>query len=473
MKSAIIRDEQVATKADQLASRLFFSLTVLFVAFIAAASLTPGEIRASFLREGIGAWFKQLPPLGEIFTYHDIRDIATNVLLYMPLGVFLSLAVSWNKPRFLTPWLLAGPGVSFSMEMIQEYIGRFSDPVDLVTNSTGFLIGFWIVVIATRRFALRPSAFLGIDDLRDLDQKTKTIASLRFLYICVYFIVALLPFDFSVRLSQVYSQLFDEGGATKKIILDPLHHLKTWWDGGGLKLIFELMGLMPVAILTSLMDGLKKRLNVLSPIYICFILVSLTEISQLFILSRTSDIVMFPIALIAGVLGWKAVDTWLKILDTQQESTEHSAIDRNKIILVALAAYCLIVCLLAWAPYQFEIHPKVVFGKMVYESNLVPFKAHFEVRSIGSAVDIVKEIGIYIPMGLLITLLINNRYRNMNRLKLVILAGLFCGVFGVFTELSQAACVGRYVDVTDMFLAGVGGIIGSALFRLFSGESPQ
>ncbi|MCK4775495.1 MAG: VanZ family protein, partial [Candidatus Krumholzibacteria bacterium] len=235
------------------------------MAFIAAASLTPGEIRASFLREGIGAWFEQLPPLGEIFTYHDIRDIATNVILYMPLGVFLSLAVSWNKPRFLTPWLLVGPSVSFSMEMIQEYIGRYSDPVDLITNSAGFLIGFWIVVIATRRFALRPSAFLGIDDIRDLDQKTKSIASLRFLYICVYFIVAILPFDVSVRLSQVYSQLFAEGGATKKIILDPLHHLKTWWDGGGLKLIFELMGLMPVAILTSLMDGLKKRLNVLSP----------------------------------------------------------------------------------------------------------------------------------------------------------------------------------------------------------------
>ncbi len=110
---------------------------------------------------------------------------------------------------------------------------------------------------------------------------------------------------------------------------------------------------------------------------------------------------------------------------------------------------------------------------MAYESNLVPFKAHFEVRSIGSAIDIVKEVGIYVPMGLLITLLINNVYRNMKRLKLVILAGLFCGVFGVFTELSQAACVGRYVDVTDIFLAGVGGIIGSALFRLFSGESRQ
>jgi VanZ family protein len=469
----MIRDDQVATKADQLASRLFFSLTILFVAFIAAASLTPGSFRASFLKDGVGGWFNQFPPLGEIFSYHDIRDIATNVMLYMPLGVFLSLALSWKRPRFITLWLLVGPAVSFAMEMIQAYIGRFSDPVDLVTNTTGFLLGFWMVVIATRRFSLRPSAFLGIDDVPDLDQKTKSIASLRFLYICVYFIVALLPFDVSVRISQIYSQLFADSGETKRIILDPLHHFKTWWDGGGLKLIFELLGLMPVAILTALMDGLKKRLNVLSPIYICFILVSLTEISQLFILSRTSDIVMFPIALIAGVLGWKAVDTWLKILDTRQYSTEHSAIDRNKVILIALAAYCLIVCLLAWAPYQFEIHPRIVFEKMAYESNLVPFKAHFEVRSIGSAIDIVKEIGIYVPMGLLITLLINNRYKNIRRLKLVILAGLFCGAFGVFTELSQAACVGRYVDVTDIFLAGVGGIIGSALFRLFSGESRQ
>jgi glycopeptide antibiotics resistance protein len=93
---------------------------------------------------------------------------------------------------------------------------------------------------------------------------------------------------------------------------------------------------------------------------------------------------------------------------------------------------------------------------------------HFAVRDIGSAVDLVKETGIFVPLGLLIMMLLQNSPRRLDRVQMIILVGIACAAFAVFTELSQAACVGRYIDVTDIVLAGIGGMAGSILIKLFS-----
>lgn len=451
-----------------MAARLFFLLAVLFIGFIAVASLTPiNDANVSFRARG-GGWFGSWPSLKDIFSYHDLRDISTNVLLYVPLGVFLSLAVSWRRTKSLPLWLIIGTAVSLSMEFIQAYVGRHPDPIDIATNTCGYLLGFIMVVVAVRHIGLRPSSVLGIGAGRDLSENAKAIASLRFLYICIYFIVALVPFDISVRLSQVYSQLFDGDLETRKIILDPFHHFANWWNGGGLRLFLHLLGLMPLAVLTALLDVYKRRSNPFSPIYVCVVMAFLSESSQLFVLSRTSDIVMLPLAALAGWLGWKLVQAWGKISNVRGDYMMKKDADRKRIIFIAIVFYGAIICLLSWAPYQFEYHPEIVIQKIKYESNLIPFKMHFEVRDIGSAVDLVKEAGVFIPLGLLVTMLILNWHGRIDRVQALLLAGIACAAFAVFTELSQAACVGRYIDVTDIFLAGIGGMAGSTLFKLFS-----
>jgi glycopeptide antibiotics resistance protein len=388
--------------------------------------------------------------------------------LYLPLGLFLSLAVSWRRPRFITVWLVAGTVVSFSMEMIQAIIGRHSDPVDVMTNTTGFVLGFWMVVVAIRGFGLKPSVFLGIGPEEDLDQKTQAITALRFLYICVYFIVALVPFDISVKVSQIYGQLFDNGTGTRRILLDPFYHFRQWQTGGGLRLLLELLGLMPVAVLTSLLGSLKRRASIFVTISVCLILAGLSEAAQLFIMSRTSDILMFPLAVIAGILGWRISLIWINISTGQGSHPDSNYSNRINMSLLAVGGYTLVVCLLAWAPYNFEIDLKEILHKIRHDSNLLPFKLHFDTRSIGSAVDMVKEAGIFIPMGLLLTLYLSLRFGALTRTWLLILAAAGCLAIGAGVELSQAACLGRFIDVTDILLAGAGGLAGSALFRLFS-----
>jgi glycopeptide antibiotics resistance protein len=461
-----------ATKADLLASRLFFTLTFVFIVFVAIASLTPGQSSIPSLQKWKVVWLNLFTSPGKVFSYHNLRDIATNVLLYLPLGLFLSLAVSWRRPRFFTFWLAAGTVISFSLEMIQVNIGRHSDPVDVMTNTTGFVLGFWMVVVAIKSFGLRPSAFLGIGPAETLDQQTQSITALRFLYICAYFVVALVPFDISVKASQVYAQLTDKYTGTQRIVLDPFYHFRHWQTGGGLRLLLELLGLVPMAVLTTLLGSLKRRPSIFAAISACLILAGLSEAAQLFIMSRTSDMVMLPLAVIAGILGWRISLIWINMTTAPAGDSANNRADRINLSLLALGAWTLIVCLLAWAPYNFEIFLKEILDKIRNDSNLIPFKLHFDSPGIGSALDMVKEAGIFIPMGLLLTLYLSLRFGALNRTGLMIITAVGCVIIGTGVELSQAACVGRYIDVTDILLAGAGGLAGSALFRLFSRERP-
>jgi glycopeptide antibiotics resistance protein len=394
-------------------------------------------------------------------------------LLYIPLGLFLCLAIVHRKSRFISPWLLVGPLVSLTMEIGQMFIGRFPDVVDLVTNSFGYVIGYWVVVAAVRSYGLSPSVLLGINAEEEQDAKTQSIAAFRFIYVCIYSLIALLPFDVSVSLTNIYAQLFPNDQGTTRIILDPLYHFSRWEDSG-IKLTLELLGLVPVAALTGLLGAIRGRPSVFAAINASVFLVAFCEVAQVFLLSRTTDIIMIPVAIIAGILGWALARVWFGLQDI--EESRH-AVERQSAwrpLVAALIGYALVITFFAWSPFRFELDPVTVAKKIVYESNLIPFKEHFSTRSLGSAIDIVKEVGLFIPFGVLFGYLLFEVLPGLSRGKVVLLSSLVSMGFATFTELSQAVCIGRYIDITDIFLAGAGGLSGAVLLRLFRfGKSAQ
>jgi glycopeptide antibiotics resistance protein len=454
-------------KSDRLVQRVFLGLTVLFIVFIIYASWTPGSQRFNGERKQ----FAGIEELSEIFRIHDLRDIATNVLLYMPLGAFLALALARRKLRFVSPWLFAGLAVSLTMEVGQMFIGRHPDVVDLITNSAGYAIGYWLVVAGVRFYGLNPVVFLGLDSDEEQDVKTQSIAAFRFIYICIYALIALLPFDVSVSLSRIYEQLLPDDEGRLRIILDPGYHL-TYWQNDGLKLTLELLGLLPMAVLTSFLNGVRGRLSVFTSIYMCVLLAVVCELCQIFIVSRTTDIVMIQLAVIAGILGWVLVKVWFN-LQNVEATREQAETGKNwRPLAVALVGYALIIVFFAWSPFQFETDLRSVAGKVIHDSNLIPFKEHFETRSLSSAIDIVKEVGLFVPFGVLLAFLLFEIMPGASRWKVVLWAGVISGCFATFTELSQAVCIRRYIDITDIFLAGFGGVCGAVLLELFrSGQS--
>ena len=89
--------------------------------------------------------------------YWTVFDLAANVAVYLPLGFFLTLALSRLPGRYtalLLATLLAG-GVSFGLETLQTWLpSRVPSNVDLACNSVGGLLGaLWAKGVGPRVFA--------------------------------------------------------------------------------------------------------------------------------------------------------------------------------------------------------------------------------------------------------------------------------------------------------------------------------
>ena len=87
----------------------------------------------------------QLEPFREIFRAFRgpwvMFLMLANIGIFAPAGFFAALL--WRKPRWWKS-LLVGFFSSFTIVFIQFFIGRSTDIDDVILNTTGALVGFWI-----------------------------------------------------------------------------------------------------------------------------------------------------------------------------------------------------------------------------------------------------------------------------------------------------------------------------------------
>ena len=83
-----------------------------------------------------------------LIPFSDFRDSrflylsALNMVMTMPLGVLLPLA--FRKYRRFTPTLLAGLFTSLTIEVLQLFCFRATDIDDLILNTLGTVLGFFL-----------------------------------------------------------------------------------------------------------------------------------------------------------------------------------------------------------------------------------------------------------------------------------------------------------------------------------------
>ena len=71
-----------------------------------------------------------------------------NIVLFVPLGIFLPLL--YKKYHRVTKVLLTGFLLSLSVEIVQMLDWGSSDINDLITNTAGTYIGFWVYCLLSR-----------------------------------------------------------------------------------------------------------------------------------------------------------------------------------------------------------------------------------------------------------------------------------------------------------------------------------
>jgi VanZ family protein len=94
------------------------------------------------------AWLRPLG-LTDAVGYSALETLA-NVLLFVPLGFALALLMPSGR-RWLAPTLCVA--LSLTAEFGQALLrpARFADPMDVLANTIGALVGTWLVIQMLRR----------------------------------------------------------------------------------------------------------------------------------------------------------------------------------------------------------------------------------------------------------------------------------------------------------------------------------
>ena len=392
-------------------------------------------------------------------------DMALNILFYLPFGLLVASVVSKKKLRYLSPLCFLGILLSITLEFIQYFVGRYASGIDVLMNAFGFVIGYWLLVFSAKRYGLDPSKLLGIQSSH---RRVKNLAAIRLIYIVVFLLFALYPFDVSLNLKEIYRQLFESEDGLLQIILDPLYHFRKG-DWGNPDWILVFLGYLPVGVLTGIIDHHLGRFSLTGVLRSCLFLSLCTEIVQFFVLTQVTDIYNIIISILSSLVSWIVLTIWRKNHSGSIVSNVDD--DKHRIVKLYITIYFIFLCLVTWAPYRFETRLAGILEKIKYESNWIPFKNHVMHHTIGNAVDILKETGLFIPFGILLYLWIEPKQAN-TRFRIVTVTTISFFI-SFFLELSQGACFGRYLDVTDVILATFGSTCGAISLIIYDNNKKK
>ncbi len=386
---------------------------------------------------------------------HNAGDIATNIVLYLPLGILVCFARSVRRrPPMWSVFVLLGFGISLIVEVAQAFVGRYSDLLDVLSNGTGFALGYLIAWWSVHRLGLQPARLLGWSD-DNHDARYETLIGLRFAYVVIALIAALVPFDLTISPGEILGKL---STSPPKLQLDPWFHFRNGFAQLHGVLLKALV-VLPFAALSTLIVQQRNQFVPLLVARNCLLFVVTLELCKLFVRAASSDIF---IALLAPLIGGLVA-----ILLTREKKSPLGRAQASNWLSAAIG-YGVFLALMAWSPYRFEIAFGDIISKLVHDTNWIPFRLHFSSRTMASALDLIKEVGLYLPLGALLM-----QWLRLIPVTAVTTRALLVGAVGLIVaatlELSQLLVAERYVDITDPLLATLGTAIGASLNPLLLG----
>lgn len=102
-------------------------------------------------------------PFREIFRYDInsklfLKNVIGNILLFVPFGIFVTLYV---KSKGVFPIAILSFIVSCSIEFAQSVIGRTADIDDVILNTIGGILGYFIFKLGNKLLLKLPKFMMG------------------------------------------------------------------------------------------------------------------------------------------------------------------------------------------------------------------------------------------------------------------------------------------------------------------------
>jgi glycopeptide antibiotics resistance protein len=419
-------------------SNPFVVLLVLWGLFIVYGTLLPfqfstnGEYAQASLRR---IWEHPWPNGSRV-------DMVSNVLLFMPWGFLLA---AWRMKCGTGFWaaavlgLLSGFLLSGAVECAQLFTpSRTTSLLDLLTNTAGSTLGAVIGwPFARRVWPAMVGKFRQLTVQRPLTACGLAVAA-------GLTVAALAPFDISVQVSELKSAIRNarlipfgstlDGTVVPAKAWSSVSDLLVWMLAGGL---FAL-----AAREAGRRGGQAIMLAVIAAVSLCLA----TELMQIVIPSHRFDLTTVLMALVGSTIG--AV---VSIRSRSRHAREW--------ITPALCVWGGLAVLNFWAPPNFA-WPGPPFLRPEW---FVPFWSYYIRTNAAALGDVINQVLIFIPLGVLLA--------AGSRRRSILEAALIGFAVGLILEAGQVFLPERTAELTDALSASVGAGLGLVLWRW--GESAR
>jgi glycopeptide antibiotics resistance protein len=438
---------------DLARGRLLAALwTLCYAGLIVVVSLIPSHIDLSPEHlHGRLDMFRQSLALTPRF--HSLRDLATNFVLYVPLGVLLPMTMkpgSWWK----VPGLFFGLVFSVVMETAQMATTRFPSAWDVAMNASGHAAGYLVVARVLAGRGLTSAIFVG---RRVGTPRQKLATGLRQVYVPLLTLMALLPLNVTVRVSDLWGKLHGTLPLAGRIWLDPAG---PWPSERVSGLFTAVLLLVPYGFLSYVAKPQRGRRAFVRYALFGALVSAVIEGLQVLVRARSSDLMQVVCAGVGAALGVGLARAWDRSASAD-ESPETRAFEWRDGLLFAIFGYSLLLLVLAWRPFHFVGSVHEAAHRLVHDTGWIPLRAYMSgERSLAIWRDLLREAGWYVPLGMLLQAYLTRVTLPAWFPRRTFVAMIVIGVLGAGLELGQALVVGRIADSTDVISHVLGGLCG-------------
>lgn len=436
--------------------RMYAALAAGCAAFAAYGSLVPLQFHRVPLDEAVQLFLETR----DVDLFGGSRtDLASNVLLFIPLGFFFMGTLRGDR-RGILGWLgsamailLVGVALSVAIEFAQLFVSvRTPSARDVIAQTIGNIVGIaaWPI--------LGPALTETLWFISSERQQRAIIARLLSLYGVAFLMAQLLPLDLTMSLGEL-AQKYREG----RIAIVPFQYVypstfDMLWDVGGDVVLYAPLGALSVLGWTP--PG--RRRSPLAALAIGTATVALIEFAQIFVRSRYADITDILVGS-AGIVFGIAIAT--SVSSRPAHRLEPGASGISVWPFVGLACWTAALCGYHWSPFDFVFEAQVVKQRLP-ELFAVPFRGYYFGSEFHAFTELSRKLLLSAPVGVLLQLAwpLSDR-PPIARLQTALSMAVATVVFGA-VEAGQVFLPDRFPESTDVLVGVAGALIGIKLTRL-------